>query len=136
MSEGGDVSDDSLHAAAAGVCAAFEASSEAWNRGDLDGYLAGYLDSERTRWISGGTAIQGKAAIAAALKARYASPEAMGQLQITHLDIDILSDAHAMVFGQACHTLGTKVRALVFTVHLTRVGGQWLMVTDHTSAVD
>jgi hypothetical protein len=43
----------------------FEDGCAAWNRGDLDGYLASYWDSEETLWISGGSLTRGKAAMRA-----------------------------------------------------------------------
>jgi len=52
----------------------FEQGCAAWNRGDLDGYLAAYWDSDRTLWISGGSLVRGKEAIATAYKSRFATP--------------------------------------------------------------
>ena len=127
--------DDTSPTAESDARAAFEASCAAWNRGDVDAYLAGYWDSEQTRWISGGTVIEGKDAIVAAVKARYPTPERMGTLELTQLEINALTAQDALVFGRLRHTLGDVTRALVFTVHLHKVGAAWLMVTDHTSAV-
>ena len=55
----------------------FEAGCAAWNIGDLDGYLASYWDSSKTIWISSGSLIRGKKAIAEAYKARFSTPEKM-----------------------------------------------------------
>ena len=127
--------DENPNSAEAAIRATFDFGCAAWNRGDVDAYLAGYWDSEQTRWISGGTVIEGRDAIVAAVKARYPSPEGMGTLDLTRLEIDVLTARDALVFGRLWHTLGDVTRALVFTVQLRREGEAWLMVTDHTSAI-
>ena len=127
--------DETSYSAEAEARAAFESGCAAWNRGDVDAYLAGYWDSEQTRWISGGTVIEGRDAIVATVRARYPTPERMGTLELTQLEITVLTAQDALVFGRLRHMLGDVTRPLVFTVHLRRVGGAWLMVTDHTSTV-
>jgi uncharacterized protein (TIGR02246 family) len=117
------------------VRAAFEASAAAWNRGDLDAYLEGYLDSDRTRYVSSGVALQGKAAIAAAYRARFASPERMGTLRLTRLEISVLSETDALIYGELDHTLGDQTSVLACTLHMRRAGGAWRMALDHTSAL-
>jgi uncharacterized protein (TIGR02246 family) len=44
----------------------FNAGCAAWNRGDLDGYLASYWNSDQTIWVSSGSLRRGKEAIVAA----------------------------------------------------------------------
>ena len=126
--------DKTLDLIEADIRATFETGIEAWNRGDVDTYLAEYCNSERTRWVTGGRVIQGKDAIASAVRARYPSPEAMGKIQLLDLDLTILTDTDALAFGQLLHTLDTVTRELVFTVYLSKIEGEWLIVSDHTSA--
>lgn len=114
----------------------FEEGRSAWNRGDLDGYLAGYWDSDKTRWASGGTVLYGKKAIAAAYKARFPSPKEMGQIEFAHLEIDALSETNTLVFDHLVHTVGEASRRGIFTVHLRKMEGNWFVVSDHFSAVD
>lgn len=123
-----------LHVDEANIRAVFEFGSEAWNRGDIDQYLAVYWNSERTRWVTGGTVIRGKEAIAPAVKARFPSPDSMGTIHITRLEINILAEPHALVFGELLSTTGDITRELVFTAHLSKIEGEWLIVSDHTSS--
>jgi ketosteroid isomerase-like protein len=112
----------------------FNEATEAWNRSDLNAYLASYWDSEETRWISGGIIIRGVEAIHARYKSLYDSPEKLGKLEIKDLEIDILTDGDALVVGKWSHTAGQLARHGVFTVHMKKVRGEWFIVTDHASA--
>jgi hypothetical protein len=112
----------------------FDEMTEAWNRGDLDAYLAGYWDSGKTKWISGGNIIRGFETIRARYKALYHSPEKLGQLEVQDLEIDMVSDGDALVVGKWSHTAGQLVRVGVFTVHMKKIQGEWFMATDHASA--
>jgi ketosteroid isomerase-like protein len=114
----------------------FNEATEAWNRGDLNAYLAGYWDSEATRWISGGMIIRGVEAIRARYKSLYDSPEKLGKLEVQDLKIDILTDGDALVAGKWSHTAGQLVRHGVFTVHMKKVQGEWFMATDHASVAE
>jgi uncharacterized protein (TIGR02246 family) len=111
----------------------FNQMTEAWNRGDLDGYLAGYWDSDETRWISGGTITRGVEAVRARYKSLYDSPEKLGKLEVKDLEIDILTDDSALVIGKWSHTAGQVARHGAFTVHMKKVQGEWFIVTDHAS---
>lgn len=111
----------------------FNEATEAWNRGDLNAYLGGYWDSEETRWISGGMIIRGVEAIRARYKSLYDSPEKLGKLEVKDLEIDILTDGDALVVGKWSHTAGQLTRHGVFTVHMKKIQGEWVMATDQAS---
>src|SRR5947209_1125729 len=64
------------------------AQSAAWNRGDLDGYLAGYWNSPELSFFSGKTATRGFAPTLARYRKRYqAEGRAMGKLEFSELDV-------------------------------------------------
>ena len=115
------------------IRARFKEMTEAWNRGDLIAYLAGYWDSEETRWISGGMIVRGLEAIRARYKLIYDSPEKLGQLEVKGLEIDILTDGDALVVGKWSHIAGQLPRVGVFTIHMKKIQGEWFMATDHAS---
>jgi uncharacterized protein (TIGR02246 family) len=112
----------------------FAEGTAAWNRGDLDAYLAGYWESEKTRWITRGKVIRGVNAIRAMYKSLFDSPEKMGTFAVQELEIDILTDSDVLVIGQWSHTAGPLVRQGVFTIHMKKLEGGWVVVTDHTSS--
>ena len=116
------------------IRARFQQGTELWNRGDLEAYLAGYWDSEKTKWITRGMIIRGIHAIRATYKSLFDSPEKMGKFEVKELEIDILTDRDALVVGQWTHMAGQLVRQGVFTVHVRKLEGEWVVATDHTSA--
>jgi ketosteroid isomerase-like protein len=73
--------------------------------------------------------------IRAAYKSLYDSPEKMGKFELKELEIDLLTESDALVVGTWSHTTGPIVRDGVFTVHMKKIGGEWVVVTDHTSTI-
>ena len=111
----------------------FEAGCAAWNRGDLDGYLAGYWDSDKTIWISGGSLTRGKKAIVAAYKARFSTPQQMGKLTLAELEIDVLTTTDAIAFGRWMLAFEDKAAEGFFTVQLKKIESTWFYISDHSS---
>ena len=115
------------------IRAVFDAGCAAWNRGELDGYLASYWNSDKTMWVSGGTLTRGSQAITAAYKARFPTPQQMGKLTVTDMAIDILTDMDAIVFGHWMLAVDNKTQKGVFTAQLRKIEDDWLFVSDHSS---
>ena len=115
------------------IRALFESGCAAWNRGDIDGYLADYWHSDKVRWVSEGVVIYGFEGIASAFKSRFDTPENMGKLEVANLEIQLLSESDALVFGGWTQTTRTARRNGVFTVHMKKIDGVWLVVSDHSS---
>lgn len=111
----------------------FESSCAAWNRGDIDGYLAGYWHSDKVRWVSEGTVRYGFEAIAFAYKSRFDTPDKMGTLEVAKLEIQNLSGRDALVFGAWMQTTDSARHQGIFTVHVKKIDGRWLIVSDHSS---
>ena len=111
----------------------FESSCAAWNRGDIDGYLAAYSHSDNVRWVSEGIVRYGFEAIAAACKARFDLPDNMGSLEVANLEIQLLGESDALVFGGWKQTTRTARHHGVFTVHLKKMDDEWQIVSDHSS---
>ena len=115
------------------IRALFESSCAAWNRGDIDGYLAAYWHSDKVRWVSEGIVHHGFETIAAVCKARFNSPDNMGRLEVANLDIQLLGEGDALIFGEWIQTTRTTRPHGIFTVHLKKIEGEWLIVSDHSS---
>ena len=113
----------------------FEAGCAAWNRGDLDGYLASYWDSNKTIWVSSGSLRRGRKAIVAAYKARFSTPQQMGKLTLAELEIDVLTTTDAIAFGRWRLVVDNKTAKGFFTVQLRKIEGIWLFVSDHSSTL-
>ena len=106
----------------------------AWNRGDIETVLDAYWKDDGVRFASGSDVIYGFAAIEKRFHEAYPDPAAMGRLEFSGLEIARPSDTAAVVFGrwQIARDVG-ELEGL-FTVHLRRLDGQWVIVSDHTSS--
>ena len=116
------------------IDALLTAQQAAWNHGDLEGYMAGYLHSDALIFTSGGKIRRGWQDAYDHYKARYASdPAAMGQLGFQIIEIDPIGSSGAIVLGRWTLTGTPHAGGGVFTVVLERGADGWRIVHDHTS---
>jgi ketosteroid isomerase-like protein len=118
------------------ICEVLTAQQEAWNAGDIPGFMAGYLESETLRFASGGSVATGWAETLARYQARYDTPDAMGWLAFTDLDVTQLSEDAAYVFGRWTLYRETDEPTGLFTLILRKEEAGWRVVHDHTSAAE
>ncbi len=71
----------------------------AWNRGDIPGFMEGYDKSESTTFV-GSTITKGHAQVLANYRKRYPTPEKMGTLRFSDLEIRPLGADYASVIGR------------------------------------
>ncbi|MEQ1570497.1 MAG: DUF4440 domain-containing protein [Myxococcota bacterium] len=122
---------DEERAAVAGV---LTAQAEAWNRGDLEGYMAGYARSPDLVFTSGGGIRRGFDETLARYRARYGSdPQTMGKLAFELLDVRPVGADGAVVLGRWTLTQTPNAGHGVFTVVMERRAGSWRVIHDHTS---
>ncbi len=120
---------------AASVRAILVAQQEAWNRGDLEGYMAGYVKSDELVFTSGGNIRRGWQETHDKYKAKYGSdPATMGKLAFDILGVQSLGDEGAIVLGRWQLTDTPNAGKGVFSVALRKTPDGWRVVHDHTSS--
>jgi beta-aspartyl-peptidase (threonine type) len=127
-----------LSAADQGVKALLQRQVDAWNRGDLDAFMSGYLRSPDTSYTSAGTAVWGYDALRERYQKKYgASPETMGKLHFSDLKVFDLGKRNALCIGQ-WHLERSEKPAIdgIFSLVLVRTGDGWKIIHDHTSTSD
>jgi len=105
----------------------------AWNRGDIEGFMAYYWKSDDLTFQSGGRRTRGWAAVMDRYRKNYA-PDKMGKLEFSDLEIRALSRDSAYVLGRFRLDLVGSVREGVFTLIFRRMKDGWRIVHDHTSS--
>ncbi len=108
---------------------------EAWNKGNLEGFMHGYWRSPELTFFSGATITQGWEPTFDRYKRRYQGEgKEMGKLDFSDLKIDLLSPKVAVVTGKWELTMsdGKKPGGL-FTLIVKRMPAGWRIVHDHTS---
>lgn len=123
-------------ASEADVIAVLEKQQEAWNRGDLDGFLEGYEKSPEITFV-GRTVSRGFDGLRQRYQNTYGSAEKMGKLTFSELEFRPLAPDAAFVIGRfslARTEAGGGASTGRFTVILQKTPAGWKMVHDHTSA--
>ena len=111
---------------------------EAWNHGNLQGYMKGYWHSPDLTFFSGGTVTKGWEPTLLRYQQRYQGQgKEMGKLEFQDLNIDLLSRRAAVVTGKWQLTMsdGKQPHGL-FTLIVKRIDGDWHIVHDHTSVAE
>jgi beta-aspartyl-peptidase (threonine type) len=117
----------------AAVRAVLEAQVAAWNRGDVEGYMAGYWRSDKTVFISGDNVTRGWESVLAHYKKSYDSREKMGTLTFSDLEITTVGSDAAIALG-SWHLQRAKDEPHgKFTLIFRRTKQGWRIVHDHTS---
>jgi uncharacterized protein (TIGR02246 family) len=111
------------------------AQTEAWNHGDVDGFMAAYKQSDDTTYI-GKQIAHGYQHIRAHYKEHYTSPEVMGKLTFSDLKVRSLGENFAVVTGKFAlvrSAAGGGPAEGVFSLVWEKTSGGWKIILDHTS---
>ena len=118
----------------------------AWNRGDLEGYMAGYWQSPQLTFYAGGTVTTGWDETLARYRRRYQGEgKAMGTLEFANLQVEVLGSRAALARGRWILRFAPKApppgpppgstdskATGLFTVVLRRLPEGWRVVHDHS----
>ena len=117
------------------VRAVLTTQQAAWNRGDLDGYMAGYAKTPDLVFTSGGNIRRGWQETFDKYKAKYGGDSStMGKLDFEILGVQSLGADGAIVLGRWNLTDTPVAGGGVFSVALERRPEGWRVVHDHTSS--
>ncbi|MBA4312792.1 MAG: DUF4440 domain-containing protein [Chlorobiaceae bacterium] len=105
----------------------------AWNKGDLTGYMEGYWKSDSLLFTSGGNIQRGWNATYEKYKKSYDTKAKMGKLVFSKLEINLLSEKSAWIFGNWELKREQDNPQGVFTLILRKFGDSWKIIHDHTS---
>lgn len=110
-----------------------QAQQEAWNRGDLEAFMAGYWRSDSLRFIGSKGLTYGWQATLDNYKRGYPDRAAMGMLTFDILSVEILSRRSAFVIGKWRLARAAGDLSGHFTLLWRKIGGKWVIVADHSS---
>lgn len=129
---------DALPSSEAAVQAVLRTQQDAWNRHDLDAFMAGYWNSPELTFFSGGNERNGWQATLDRYRAAYASPgHEMGKLEFSALRIEMLGSDAAFVRGSWHLTMPDgKTPHGLFTLVFRKFPEGWRIVHDHTSVAE
>ncbi len=107
---------------------------EAWNRGDIEGFMQGYWKSDSLLFTSGGNIQRGWKATLEKYRKNYSTKSKMGILKFSGLECTLLSPESAWVLGHWELKRESDHPSGVFTLVLKKLPDGWKIIHDHTSS--
>jgi uncharacterized protein (TIGR02246 family) len=120
--------------AVAQIRAVLDAQQDAWNRGDIDGFMNGYARSAATVFISEDTVRRGWGTVRERYREKYSDRAKMGTLTFSEIETTLLSPDAAVVLGRWRLERAKDRPHGRFTLIFKRLPEGWRIVHDHTSA--
>ena len=107
----------------------------AWNRQDLEGFMAGYWNSAELTFFSGAHESKGwQAALDRYKKTYQGAGREMGKLEFANLRIEMLGPEAAFVCGEFHLTMSDgKTPHGLFTLVFRKFPAGWKIVHDHSA---
>lgn len=111
-------------------------SEDAWNRGDLVTFAGFYDDSPDTTFIGREVTHGGPKEVLARYQRGYPTPEKMGKLTFSEIEVRPLGDGFALAHGKFSlkrTAEGGGDTSGRFTLVLRRTPSGWRIIHDHSS---
>jgi uncharacterized protein (TIGR02246 family) len=105
-------------------------STEAWNRGDLEGFLRAYHPT--VTFASGAQMRRGLDEVREMYREAYFAGGAPPRLTFDRMESRTLGDGQVLTTGR-WRLAGTPAREGLFTLVMSRTGEGWRIVHDHSS---
>jgi hypothetical protein len=115
------------------ILAILENQTKAWNNGDLDRFMIGYLKSDSLMYIGKAGVTYGYNATLDRYKKNYAGPDNMGKLRFDILHLKPLGPNYYMVVGKWYLTRKAGDVGGHYTLIFEKQHGEWLIIADHSS---
>jgi beta-aspartyl-peptidase (threonine type) len=117
------------------VRAVLDRQVEAWNRRDLEGFMAGYWESPGLTFFSNSRKTSGWGATLDRYKSSYQGEgKQMGRLEFLEVEIEMLAPRAAFVRGRFHLKMDNSEMTGPFTLIFKKIKGDWKIIHDHTSS--
>ncbi len=117
------------------IRAVLDRQVEAWNRRDLETFMAGYWNSPSLSFYSGGTKTAGWKETLGRYRETYQKEGSeMGQLEFSDIQIEMLGPASAFVRGRWRLKMQSSEPGGLFTLIFRRLPDGWKIIHDHTGS--
>ncbi len=107
---------------------------DAWNAGDIETFMQGYLNSDSLRFVGSGGEVRGWQSTLERYHRAYPDREAIGTLSFDLREIRMLGRRHAMIFGAYTLERENDQPTGLFTLIAEYTEDGWRIIHDHTSA--
>jgi|DEB19_MinimDraft_3_1074340.scaffolds.fasta_scaffold22693_1 hypothetical protein len=107
--------------------------TKAWNQGDFDRFMIGYLESDSLMYIGKNGVTYGFQSTLANYKKNYAGADKMGQLSFDILHLKKLGKKHYLVVGKWKLKRTAGDVGGHYTLTFEKRNGNWVIIADHSS---
>ena len=118
------------------IRAVLSTQQEAWNHGDIEGFMNGYARAETTVFVSGDEVTRGWQTVRDRYFKKYGDRAKMGTLTFSDLEIGLLGPDSAVALGRWELKRASDNPHGRFTLIFRRTADGWRIVHDHTSAAN
>ena len=115
------------------IRALLQKQTEAWNRGDLEGFMDGYWKNDSLMFIGKSGITYGWQQTLVNYKKGYPDKTAMGQLTFNLIEIKRLSPKYYSVVGKWYLKRSIGDIGGHYTLLMKRINGKWVIIKDHSS---
>ena len=105
----------------------------AWNQGDFDQFMVGYLHTDSLMFIGKSGITYGYAATLSNYKKSYSGADKMGKLSFEILRLKKLGRKHYLVVGKWSLKRTAGDVGGYYTLTFEKQSGGWVIVADHSS---
>jgi ketosteroid isomerase-like protein len=116
------------------VYSEFKASEKAWNEGSIERFMNSYLHSDTLRFAGNDSANYGWETVFERYRTRYPDRAAMGVLTFSDVDITVISEDAALLFGRWRLERAEDEPSGVYTLLFRKTKDGWRIVHDHSSS--
>ena len=118
-----------------GIMKVMKIQEIAWNNGDIDAFMEGYLKSDELVFSGKSGPVYGWDNTKKRYYISYPNTQVMGKLKFTVKKIRSISLNSAFLIGEYYLKRTTQDSYGHFTLLWKKVNNNWLIISDHTSAV-
>ncbi|MGB0037177.1 MAG: nuclear transport factor 2 family protein [Candidatus Acidiferrales bacterium] len=115
------------------IRALLDVQTAAWNRGDVEAFMAGYWKSDETEFVGASGISRGWQALLDRYRKSYPDRNAMGRLTFSGLEIHVICPEAAFAIGQYQLEREHDRPSGIFTLNFRRFHEGWRIVADHTT---
>jgi uncharacterized protein (TIGR02246 family) len=116
------------------ITALMHTQADAWNHGDIAGFMQGYAQTEDLRFASGGSVTYGWRQTLERYQQHYPDRATMGTLTFSEIVVTVLAPDAAIAFGRWKLTRAKDAPNGLFTLTLKKSAAGWRIIQDHTSS--
>jgi hypothetical protein len=115
------------------ILSILDKQTQAWNAGDLEKFMVGYLESDSLMYIGKAGVTYGYRSTLESYRRNYAGPDKMGKLTFNILHLKPLGRKYYLVVGKWSLKRTAGDVGGHYTLTFAKQRGRWVIIADHSS---